>query len=157
MNMPEINLQVVKDLAQDIWDDLGRTRLAPVAVGLGLALLLITAVAFRPGGEASIASGNTVIPTAPPEDDVSFTVPSEEPMQLSDIELSSPRDPFRSLGGLATGDEQTLLAAGSEIVDSVMGSGSTTGSGLSTDGASSLMPIGDLSGAADDHADHDHC
>jgi hypothetical protein len=145
MNIPEINLQVLKDLASDIWDDLGRTRLAPVAVGLGLALLVITAVAFRPGGEVSIAAGSTVIPTAPREDDVSFTVPSEEPMQLSDIELSSPRDPFRSLGGLA-GDEQTLLAAGSEIVDSVMGSGSSTGSGLSPEGASSLMPLDDLSG-----------
>ena len=147
MNLPEINLQAVKDLAQDIWDDLGRTRLAPVAVGLGLALLVLTAVAFRPGGEATIASGSTVIPATPPEGDVSFTVPSEEPMQLSDIELSSPRDPFRSLDGLAaSGDGQTLLAAGSEIVDSVMGSGSSSGSGLSTEGATSLMPIGDLSG-----------
>ena len=98
-----------------------------MAVGLGLALLLITAVALRPGGEASVASGSTVIPATPPEDDVSFTVPSEEPMQLSDIELSSPRDPFRSLGGVAT-DDQTLLAAGCEIVDSVMGTGSSTGS-----------------------------
>jgi hypothetical protein len=146
---PELNTQVVKDLALDVWEDLGRTRLAGVAVGLGLALLLLTLLAFRPGGEPSAAAGSPVIPATTPEDDVSFTVPSEEPMQLSDVELSAPRDPFRSLDGLAGSDEQTLLAAGSEIVDSVMGSGSTTGSttgGLSTtDGASSLMPLDDLS------------
>lgn len=146
MNAPEINMQVLKDLAQDIWDDLSRTRLAPVAVGLGLALLLITAVAFRPGGEASVASGNTVIPSTPPEGEVSFTVPSEEPMKMSDIEMSSPRDPFRSLGGVPV-DEQTLLAAGGEIVDSLMGTGTSTGStALSTESASSLMPLDDLSG-----------
>jgi hypothetical protein len=146
MNMPEINMQVIKDLAQDIWDDLGRTKLAPVAVGLGLALLLVTAVALRPGGEASAASGSTVIPTTAPGDDVSFTVPSEKPMQLSDIEMSSPRDPFRSLGGVST-DEQTLLAAGGEIVDSLMSTGSgTSPTGLSAEGASSLMPLDDLSG-----------
>ena len=145
MNVPEINMQVLKDLAQDIWDDLSRTKLAPVAVGLGLALLLITAVAFRPGGEASVAAGNTVIPTTPPEGEVSFTVPSEKPMQLSDIEMSSPRDPFRSLGGVAT--DQTLLAAGGEIVDSLMSTGSTSSStGLSAEGASSLVPLDDLSG-----------
>ena len=146
--MPKLDTQVVKDLALDVWEDLGRTRLAGVAVGLVLALVVLTVVAFRPGGGPPDATGSPVIPTTPPEHDVSFTVPGEKPMQLSDVDLSAPRDPFNSLDGLAGSDEQTLLAAGSEIVDSVTGSGSSAGSttaALSTDGASSLLPLDDLS------------
>ncbi len=85
---------------------------------------------------------------------------------MSDVDLSAPRDPFRSLDGLAASDGQTLLPAGEEIVDSVTGassSGSTTGGLSTTDGASSLMPLDDLSGgtapttppSGDPHADFD--
>jgi hypothetical protein len=143
----DLNLQVVKDLALDVWEDLSRTRLAGAAVGLALALLAITGVALRPGGEAEGASGSPIIAPAPPEDEIAFTVPNEEPMSLSDVELSAPRDPFQSLDGLAaSGGDQTLLAAGNEIVDSIMGSsaGSSTGGLSTTDGASSLMPLDDL-------------
>jgi hypothetical protein len=68
-------------------------------------------------------------------------------MKLSDINLSAPRDPFQSLDGLAAGGDQTLLPAGQEIVDSVMGTDTSAGSttGLSTTGTSSLMPLDDLS------------
>ena len=143
-----LNLETVKAFALDVWEDLGRTRLSGVAVGLAVALLALTAFAFRPGGGATdTASGSPVIPTTGTEDDVSFSVPSEEPMKLSDVNLSAPRDPFQSLDGLAAGGDQTLLPAGQEIVDSVMGSDTSAGSttGLSTTGTSSLMPLDDLS------------
>ena len=143
----DFNLQTVKDFALDVWEDLGRTRLSGVAVGLAVALLVLTGVAFTGGGPTDSASGSPVIPPTATEDDVSFTVPSEEPMKLSDINLSAPRDPFQSLDGLAAGGDQTLLPAGQEIVDSVMGTDTSAGSttGLSTTGTSSLMPLDDLS------------
>jgi hypothetical protein len=131
----------LRDFALDVWEDLSRTRLAGVAIGLTLALLVATGLALRPGGEADVATGNPVVPALAPAEDVAFTVPDEEPLRMADVELSSPRDPFRSLDGL--GSDQTLLAAGEEIIDSVMSSGSTAGS---TGGsASSLMPLDDLS------------
>jgi hypothetical protein len=145
----DLNLDAVrdaaKDFALDVWEDLGRTRLAGVAVGLTLALLVVTALALRPdGGEAGASSTGVIAPAPPEEEDVSFTVPSDEPMQLSDVDLSAPRDPFRSLDGLSGSSDQTLLAAGEEIVDSVMsGSGGST---ISTGSdATSLMPLDDLS------------
>jgi hypothetical protein len=143
----ELNVQTVKDFALDVWEDLGRTRLSGVAVGLAVALLALTAIAFTGGGPTDSASGSPVIPTTGVEDDVSFTVPGEKPMKLADINLSAPRDPFQSLDGLAAGGDQTLLPAGQEIVDSVVGTDTSTGSttGLSTTGTSSLMPIDDLS------------
>ena len=142
-----LNLETVKEFALDVWEDLGRTRLSGVAVGLAVALLALTAVAFRPGDGATVASGSPAVPTTGAEDDVSFTVPGDEPIKLSDVNLSAPRDPFRSLDGLAAGGDQTLLPAGQEIVDSVTGTDTSTGSttGLSTTGTSSLMPLDDLS------------
>ena len=137
---------LVKDFALDVWEDLSRTRLAGVAVGLTIALVAITAIMVRPGGEAEVAASTAVISAPPPADDISFSVPSDEPLTMSDIDQSSSRDPFRSLGGVAASD-QTLLAAGEEIIDSVMGLGSTGGStttAATADDTTSLMPLDDL-------------
>ncbi len=141
-----LSLDTVRDLALDVWEDLGRTRLASVAVGLALALLAITAIVLHPGGGPEVAASSPIMATATPEDAVSFGVPSDDPMRLSDLDLSGPRDPFRSLDGGAS--DQTLLAAGDEVIDSVMGFDAATGSMSTTpDGASSLMPLDDLSSA----------
>ena len=118
---PELSMEAVRDLAFDVWEDLGRTRLAGVAVGLVLAFLLLVGVTLRPGGAPDIASGSPAPMTATPENEVSFTVPGDKPLSMSDVDLSAPRDPFRSLDGLAASDGQTLLPAGEEIVDSVTG------------------------------------
>jgi hypothetical protein len=147
-----LNMDIVKDFALDVWEDLTRTRLSGVALGLVLALLVITAAVMRPGGGADVAQSNPIIAPAPPkEGDVSFTVPADEPMTLADVDLSAPRDPFRSLDGLAAGD-QTLLPAGEEIVDSITSSGSTGGSTslAGTDDTTALMPLDDLSGTPTD-------
>ena len=143
----DLNLQVVKDFAAEVWEDLGRTRLAGVAVGLAIALLLTIGVVLRPGGAADIASGSPA-PLAPtPENEVSFTVPSDEPMSMADVDLSAPRDPFRSLDGFNTAGDETLLAADERIVDAVMGSDSSLGStAAGADTTSSLVPLDDLSG-----------
>ena len=147
----DVDLDTIKDSARDfaldVWEDLTRTRLAPIAVGLALALLVITGAAVGPGGGAAdVEASSPIIPTAPVEDDVNFTVPRDEPLTMADIDLSAPRDPFRSLGSVAESN-QTLLAAGEEIIDSVMGLESGTGASASgTDGTSSLQPLADLSG-----------
>ena len=143
----DLNLQVVKDFAADVWEDLSRTRLTGVAVGLAIALLLTIGVVLRPGGTPDVASGSPA-PLAPtPENEVSFTVPSDEPMSMADVDLSAPRDPFRSLDGYNTAGDETLLAADERIVDAVMGSDSSLGStATGTDTPSSLVPLDDLSG-----------
>jgi hypothetical protein len=161
----DLNLQVVKDFAADVWEDLARTRLATVAVGLTIALLLTIGVVLRPGGTPDIASGSPA-PLAPtPQNEVSFTVPSDEPMSMADVDLSAPRDPFRSLDGYNTASDETLLAADERIVDAVMGSDSSLGSTTAgADTTSSLVPLDDLSGGTaptpaptpgDPHADFD--
>jgi hypothetical protein len=141
----DLNLDVVKDLALDVWEDLGRTRLAGVAVGLTIALLGATGFALLPNGEAEVATGSPTIMAAVPEGEVNFMVPGEQPIAMDDVKLSAPRDPFSSLDRLAAADDQTLLAAGSEIVDSVMGSDSSGGIPV-PDSTSSLMPLDDLDG-----------
>ena len=139
----DLNLDVVKNFALDVWEDLGRTGLASVAVGLSLAFVVITGIAVIPGGGAESVASSPVIAATVPEDEVSFTVPGEEPMTMADVDLSAPRDPFRSLDGTA-GSDQTLLAAGEEIIDSVMSSGSTAGGVPSTGSTGSLMPLDQL-------------
>ncbi len=64
---PELSMEAVRDLAFDVWEDLGRTRLAGVAVGLVLAFLLLVGVTLRPGGAPDIASGSPAPMTATPE------------------------------------------------------------------------------------------
>jgi hypothetical protein len=147
----DLNLDTIKDpvrdFALDVWEDLGRTRLVPVAVGLALAFLVVTGVALSPGGGPDVAESSPIIATAPVKDDVQFSVPQDEPLTMADVDLSAPRDPFRSLDSV-TESNQTLLAAGEQIIDSVMGVESSTGgstSGASTTGTSSLMPLDDLS------------
>jgi hypothetical protein len=144
----DLNLQAVKEIAVDVWEDLGRTRLAGVAVGLALALLAITALALRPASGPD-ADAYTPAPAAVPEDEVSFTVPGQRPIQMSDVKLSSPRDPFRSLDGGGTTD-QTLMPAGDSVQDSITAPSSSTGSTASSgvpsgyDSATSLQPLTDL-------------
>ena len=147
---PQINLDTVKELALDIWEDLGRTRLASVAVGLGLALLAITVLVIHPAGDPAISMNPSfaTAPSATPadEDAVSFAMPGSKPLDISDVDLSRPRDPFLGAGG--SGGDQTLLPVDEAVQDSLLGGGSGSGSGVSTagyDDTSSLMPINDLS------------
>jgi len=139
----DLNLDVVKHFALDVWEDLGRTKLAGVAVGLTIALLGATGFALLPNGEADVAASSPTIMAAVPENEVNFMVPGDQPITMEDVKLSAPRDPFSSLDRLAAADDQTLLAAGSEIVDSVMSSGSTGGVPAPSS-PSSLMPLDDL-------------
>lgn len=144
----DLNMQAIKEIALDVWEDLGRTRLAGVAVGLALALLACTALVLRPASAPEAGGPPYAAATAAvPEDEVSFTVPGERPIRMSDVELSSPRDPFRSLDG--GGDDQTLVPAGESVQDSVTApsasGGSTSAAAPSAyEGASSLLPLGDL-------------
>jgi hypothetical protein len=147
----DLDFQAVKDVVLDIWEDLARTRLAGVAVGLTLALLAITGIVLRPSSPPEAAADSAVATTVVPQDAVSFTVPGQEPMRMSDVDLSAPRDPFRSLDGLgdSSSADQTLIAAGDSVRDAVMApTGGGSGAGPSTagyDDTSSLVPLDDLS------------
>src|SRR6185503_3160162 len=82
------NFDAVRQWAEEVWADLRESRLAGVAVGLALLLLVITASAVRSGGPLDIeptAAGPA--PTATPQD-TSFQFPGEEPMSIKDIEAS---------------------------------------------------------------------
>ncbi|HYH59809.1 MAG TPA: hypothetical protein VD790_11430 [Thermoleophilaceae bacterium] len=142
MNNLPFDLQPFKDLAVDVWEDLSRTRLAPIAVALALVLALVTGFIVLPGDSAESTTTDPVVTAAVGDEEVSFTVPGEKPVRMSDIELSAPRDPFRSLGGVdAASGEQTLMAAGEQITDSVM---SSTGGVPAADDTSSLVPLSDV-------------
>ena len=66
----ELNLDAVKDFALDVWEDLGRTRLAGVAVGLAVALLMLTArsCCARAGRRRGCCGQPDHPPTPPTED-----------------------------------------------------------------------------------------
>jgi hypothetical protein len=159
----DLNLDALKEIALDVWDDLGRTRLAGVAVGLALALLAMTGLLLRSAGPPAVQAHSDVpaaaaTTAAAAEDEVTFTVPGEKPLKLADVDLSAPRDPFRSLDGLSTsaGGDQTLLPAEDSIQDAVFGpevsSSSSSGGGVSAadyDDTSSLQPLDDLASATD--------
>jgi hypothetical protein len=145
----DLSFDVVKQFALDVWDDLSRTRLAGVAVGLTLALLGITAILLRPSGPPALSS-QFATPAPAAEEEVSFSVPDKKPLKLADVKLSAPRDPFRSLGGSESDGSQTLLPAGEQLQDAIMSAGS--GAGVSTTGydeGSSLLPLHDLTTASD--------
>lgn len=147
-----LNKQVAKDVALDIWEDLGRTRLAGVAVGLAIALLVITALVFRPISTPAVSATRPAAIAPVMQDEVSFTVPGQEPIQMSDVDLSAPRDPFRDLDGLDSAEsDQTLIAAGKSVQAAAAASapsdtsGSGGGSNLTGyDDTSSLLPLDDL-------------
>jgi hypothetical protein len=151
-----VNLDAVKEFGLDVWDDLGRTRLAGVAIGLALVLLVITALVVRPNGGPEVQASDEFAASASSfetaEDEVTFTMPGEKPLKLSDIELSAPRDPFESAGGSSTGSDQTLLPADDEIQTAALGSDGGDSGSVSTasgyDDSTALMPIDDLGGTS---------
>ena len=145
----DLNMQVMKDVALDVWDDLGRTRLAGVAVGLALVLLVITALVLRPSSTPEVSATPPPATAATMQDDVSFTVPGQEPIHMSDVDLSAPRDPFRDLDALggSSESEQTLIAAGKSVQELVAPSTPSAASSPSTtsyDDTTSLQPLDDL-------------
>jgi hypothetical protein len=156
----DLNLDAVKEFALDIWEDLGRARLAGVAVGLSLAMLAMGVLLLRPAGtpdlqanaESAAANATAVAVT---QDEISFTVPGEKPLKMSSVDLSAPRDPFESLDGMAGSDaDQTLLPADEavqEAIDTLSGPSSSGGpvSAADYDDTSSLMPIDDLANSSD--------
>ena len=146
-------MDAIKQIAGDVWEDLGRTRLASVAIGLTLALLAITVIFLRPVSTPDVNAGTSyAVATATPaaEDEVSFAIPGEKPLKMKDVDLSAPRDPFQSLDGLASDEGETLLPADDSVQDAVLdtatsGSGSTSVSAADYDDTSSLVPLDDLS------------
>lgn len=139
----DLSLDVVKDLAHDVWEDLDRTRTRAVAAGLVLALLAITALALRPHAPPDVPESIAAATPAPTQE-VSFAIPGEEPMRISDLELSRPRDPFRSLGDLGSSSAPPTM---DQIVTAAP-AGSGGGTTASYDAPSALMPIDDLGGSA---------
>jgi hypothetical protein len=140
----KFNLDVVRQWAEEVWADLRESRLAGVAIGLGLLLLVITASAIRSGGPLDIeptAAGPA--PTATPQD-TSFQFPGEEPMSIRDIEASRERNPFQSIESLnasAGGGSSNGGGSGESVGETVTAlSNVATG----TSAPAELQPIADV-------------
>lgn len=147
---PELSVDAVKELALDLWEDLRRTRLAGVAVGLGLALLAITVIVLRPSGAPEVnSSPQYATAVATPEDKVSFTVPNRKPLKIADVDLSAPRDPFRSLDGTGSSESgaETLLPVDEAVQDAVFAP-SSGGSSFTGADTAPLQPLPALSGGS---------
>jgi hypothetical protein len=138
------NIDVVRQWAEEVWTDLRESRLAGVAIGLGLLLLVITASAIRSGGPLDIepAAGGPA-PTATPQD-TSFQFPGEAPMSIRDIEASNERNPFQSIESLnaSTGSGGSNGGGSDESASETVTALSNVATGTST--PTELQPLGDV-------------
>jgi len=135
-----LNLDPVKDFALGVWDDLKTTGHAGIAVALAITFVAISAIVLKPGGPPEINTGYAAA-TAAPTKEVSLAVPGDEPLEMSDIDLSAPRDPFQTLDQLdaadAGGGSPSPLSPDSLTTAST----STGGSGGSSEGGGSTTPL----------------
>jgi hypothetical protein len=142
---PNLNLDPVRDLALDVWDDLCRTRMAGVSIGMVVTLLAVSAIVLRPGGSSDPATDATAAVVGPTRE-VALALPGEEPVRMADLKLSAPRNPFRSLDQLASGPAGSSLPPNVDAMtvatSAGSGGGGTTGSGSpSYDALDTLTPI----------------
>lgn len=138
-----LNIDVVRQWAEEVWADLRESRLAGVAIGLGLLLLVITASAIRSGGPLDIEpSAAGPAPAATPQS-ASFQFPGEEPMSIRDIEGSETRNPFQSLETLNASTGDGSGGGGSEqSVENTVSALSNVATGTSA--PAELQPLGDV-------------
>jgi hypothetical protein len=138
------NIDTIRQWAEEVWADLRESRLAGVAIGLGLLLLVITASAIRSGGPLDIEpSAAGPAPTATPQD-TSFQFPGEEPMSIRDIEASNERNPFQSIESLSasTAGGGSTAGGSGESVDQTVTALSNVATGTSS--PAELQPITDV-------------
>jgi hypothetical protein len=138
------NIDTIRQWAEEVWADLRESRLAGVAIGLGLLLLVITASAIRSGGPLDIEpSAAGPAPTATPQD-TSFQFPGEEPMSIRDIEASNERNPFQSIESLSasTAGGGSTGGGSGESVDRTVTALSNVATGTSA--PAELQPITDV-------------
>lgn len=138
------NIDVVRQWAEEVWADLRESRLAGVAIGLALLLLVITASAVRSGGPLDIEpSAGGPAPTATPQD-ASFQFPGEEPMSIKDIEASKAHNPFQSIQSLnaSTDGGSTGGGGSSDSADETVSALTNVATGTSA--PAELQPIGDV-------------
>jgi hypothetical protein len=136
-------IDYVRQWAEEVWADLRESRLAGVAIGLGLLLLVITASAVRSGGPLDIEpSAAGPAPAATPQS-ASFQFPGEEPMSIRDIETSNTRNPFQSLETLnaSTGGGEGGTGSGDSAEDTVS---ALTNVATGTSAPAELQPLGDV-------------
>lgn len=137
------------DFLLDIWADIKAKRLAPVAIGLGVALIAMPALLLK--GEEAPSAGPLPIVAAPASNGGAEVELAEE-LADSDSKLDSykARDPFDGLvkpGGDAGPSTNGTAIAPSDIIGDAAGTG---GSGASTGSSSggSVPPL-DLGGSTD--------
>ena len=138
------NFDAVRQWAEEVWADLRESRLAGVAVGLGLLLLVITASAIRSGGPLDIEpSAKGPAPMATPQD-TSFQFPGEKPMSITDIEASKTHNPFQSMDSLnaSTGASGSTGGASGESASETVTALTNVATGTSS--PAELQPIGDV-------------
>jgi len=138
------NVDVVRQWAEEVWADLRESRLAGVAIGLALLLLVITASAVRSGGPLDIeptAAGPA--PTATPQD-TSFQFPGEAPMSIKDIEASKEHNPFQSIQSLSASTSGGGSTAGGSDDSADETVSALTNVATGTSAPAELQPISDV-------------
>ena len=134
----------IRRWAEEVWADLRESRLAGVAIGLGLLLLVITASAVRSGGPLDIEpSVGAPAPAATPQG-ASFQFPGEAPMSIKDIETSKERNPFQSIESLSASTDtggSTGGGSGGSVDDTVS---ALTNVATGTSAPTELEPMSDV-------------
>ena len=143
---------VVRDFALDVWEDLKETGLAGIAVGMALAFVAISAIVLRPSGPPQIETGYAAA-TAAPTEQVAIKVPGEKPLEMADLDLSAPRDPFQDVNALKGGTTENELPADSKSIEEMTVAAteaSSDGGGSSDGGEDALVPLDELETASTD-------
>lgn len=144
---------VVREFALDVWEDLKETGLAGIAVGMALAFVAISAIVLRPSGPPQIETGYAAA-TAAPTEQVAVKVPGEKPLEMADLDLSAPRDPFQDVNALRGGTTANDLPADSKSIEEMTvaatESSSTGGPSSSGGGEDALVPLDELETASGD-------
>lgn len=128
------------DFLLDIWADLKAKRLAPVAVGLIVAVVAMPALLLK--GEGSSSAGPLPIVAAPaPSDDGAEVELAEELADGSKLDSYKPHDPFSGVGRSA--DTTDAGTSGTAIAP-----GDATGDGAAADSLLNALGGGGNSGSS---------
>ena len=139
------NLSVNTDFLLDIWADLKAKRLAPVAIGLAVAVVAMPALLLK-GEDAPTAGPLPIVPQAA-ADTAEVEVAEELAEGGSKLDSYKARDPFDGLvkpeDDSASGTSGAAVAPSDALADATGGGLPSTGSG----GGSTPLP--DLGGSTD--------
>ena len=133
------------DFLLDIWADLKAKRLAPVAIGLGVALVAMPALLLK--GEETPSAGPVPIVAAPAANEGGAEVQLAQELADGDSKLDSykSRDPFDGLVKPDTDDGASASGtaiAPSDLIADAMGKDASTAPSTGSTGAAPPLDLG---------------